>query len=726
MFYQIFLLGFFTIVTQITLLRDVISTFSGNELSTGILLFSWLAGSGVGNFLSKKYINKFKIQINYLYLVNLFYFVIIIFLIRRFRIFLNYAPGEIIGIVPLIYFAIIFVFSYCLIWGISFGTLYYLLEVKYKTKFSESKLYYIEAGGAAVGSILTTFVLIRISSVFFIIGILFLLLTISFIIEKRKLSVGFILSVIFGVIIILFHNRLNLISEKWRVGEFEIKNITESFYGKIVVIKTGKGYSFYNNGVFLFSTEDDISPQIDVSVGLSQSPKIKRVLVLGGNYKIIKLLAQNPLIDLIVYIEFDPALIGIQNIIIKSNFFEHPKVAVLTGDARYYIRKIKSRFDLIISSLPDPVNLQINRFYSVEFFNLLKHRLTDAGVFYFKISSSENFISKPQGMYTGCIYNTLKKVFRDVIVLPGDMNYFIACKQKGIITIDSQLIEERSKINNVNSQYFLKYFLKFNFDEFRINNLLNSIDYNVRINRDLKPISYFYGITLWTTRFNEELKKVFLKLYNLNFGIILLCIFIIFVMLHFLIKTKDNAILLSIGSIGFTEISLEIFIILAYQIVRGYLYSNIGIIFFSFMAGLAVGSFLYQKIKIKIIDVFYLIQFSFIFIPLILFLWYKLIQFINIEFLQDIMFIISVFGFSILSGIQFPAAVKIFSDREYGAGKINGVDLTASSLGAIIISLIIIPLFGLVNLLLILTLINLFTFIILTIKFKKSPLIPLS
>ncbi len=718
MYYQIFLLGFFTIVTQIVLLREIISTFSGNELSTGIMLFAWLLGSGLGNFFSKKYINKFKIEINHLFLINLLYFLLIIFLIRRLKTFLGFIPGEIVGVVPLLYFSVIFISSYCIIWGISFGSLYYLLKVKYFTKFSESKLYYIESIGAAVGSIITTFLLIRISSIFFIIALLLSLLGISFFIEKRKINLQFILSIFFAFILIFYQRNLNLITEKWRIGDFKIKNITESFYGKIVVIKTGNCYSFYNNGVFLFSTGDDISPQIDVSLALSEAPMIKKVLVIGGNYKIIKMLAENPLIDLICYIEFDPALINIQGSIIKNNYFTHPKVILLTGDARYYVRKIKTKFDLIISSLPDPVNLQINRFYSVEFFKLLKQKLSSDGVFYFKISSSENFISKSQGLYTGCVYKTLKKVFKDVIVLPGDQNYFLASNNKGIITIDQKLVEQRGYINNVKSDYFFKYFLKFNFDEFRINNLLNSINYSAKINTDLRPISYLYGIILWTTRFNEGIKRVFLKLYSMDFKLILVGVLIIFLILFFLIKTEDGSILLSIGSIGFTEISLEIFIILAYQIVRGYLYSNIGIIFFSFMAGLAIGSFIYQKIKIHITDMFYLIQFMFIFIPLVLYLWYNLIQLINIEFIQDIMFIISVFGFSILSGIQFPTAVKLFSDKRYGAGKVNGVDLVSSSLGAIIISLIIVPLFGLINLLLLLTVINLFAFLILSAKFK--------
>jgi hypothetical protein len=134
------------------------------------------------------------------------------------------------------------------------------------------------------------------------------------------------------------------------------------------------------------------------------------------------------------------------------------------------------------------------------------------------------------------------------------------------------------------------------------------------------------------------------------------------------------------------------------------------------MMGLAIGSFLYQRMKITPERILGRIQFAFIFIPFLIYVWYQMIQASPFEFIQDIMFIIAVLAFSILSGIQFPVAVRLYSDNRYSAGRVNGVDLVASSLGALVVATFIVPLLGLVNLLIILTFINLFTFIILNIK----------
>ena len=134
-------------------------------------------------------------------------------------------------------------------------------------------------------------------------------------------------------------------------------------------------------------------------------------------------------------------------------------------------------------------------------------------------------------------------------------------------------------------------------------------------------------------------------------------------------------------------------------------------IFFSFMLGLSIGSFIYKYIKLSVNKMFVLIQFIFIFIPFLLIIHYFLVKSITITVIQDILFFIFILGFSILSGIQFPAAVHLYPDKIFGPGKINGIDLLSAGIGAFVISLFIIPLFGLFNSVILLILLNLLAFI---------------
>ena len=721
-YFQIFFLGIFTSITQILLSREFYSTFSGNELSIGILLAFWLLGSGIGNLISKKYIKNFYKTFKYLFFFNLLYFLLILLVLRRFRLLFNFSPGEIINIFYILLFSIFFIFPYCLIWGISFATLFFLLKEE-NVKYPESKIYFIETLSATFGSILATFFAIKYFSAFTLIGCLLIVYSIFYLISFKDSFLFFrdlvfiILILIFSSFLIFFSKRINYSTEKWRIGNFEIKKIIESYYGKILITRQGKSYAFYENGVYLFSIDDEISPQIDVSIPLSQAKKVENILIFGENYRLLSELVKNTNVKFIILVSLDPQIVWEEEVIIKTNYFKHSKVLILFGDVRYYIKKIRKKFDIIISTIPDPLNLQLNKYYTKEFFQLLKNRLSENGVLYFRISSSENFISKPQGMLLGSIYNTLKASFENIIVLPGDSNYFLASISFQNLTTNNKQIYENYKNNGGSSDYFLNYFVPFNFDKFKINSLMNSIDFNTKLNTDLAPITYFYNLKLWSTYFSSDLKNIFFKLYNIKFEIILFILLIIFTILFITLKNRDSLILFSISNIGFIEISLELFVIFIYQIIRGYLYANIGIIYSSFMLGLSLGSFLYTKLKLENKKIFLNIQFIYIFIPLGLYFIYKFVEIINFEFLKDIIFILTVLFFSVLSGLQFPVAVSLYRDEKFAVGRINSFDLIFSSFAALSFSIFFVPLFGFLKLLIILTLIAFFSYIIIKFKF---------
>jgi len=241
---------------------------------------------------------------------------------------------------------------------------------------------------------------------------------------------------------------------------------------------------------------------------------------------------------------------------------------------------------------------------------------------------------------------------------------------------------------------------------------MNSIDLSSQLNYDLKPITFFYNIVLWTTKMNQNIKDLFVSLYSFKLIYLYLLLIPLFLLLYFTAFRKEkNIILSSIGCVGFTQISLEIIVILLYQILRGNLYENIGLIFFSFMLGLTIGSYLFPFIKINTLTLFRNIQLLFIVIPILILPLFNLLSFISIDFIQDLVFVTFILFLSILSGLQFPAAVNLFPDKDFGPGKINGIDLISAALGAFVVTLFLIPLFGIVQTILLISLINLFMFV---------------
>ena len=691
-------------------MREVLSTFSGNELTSGIILAAWLTGSALGNLLAQKLFTRLFDKKEKLFFFNLNFFIINIVLLRYFPILFKFSFGELINIFYLILYAVVLVIPFSLLWGINFN--YYYIQIK-NVKNRESKIYYLESIGAAIGSVIAVFFGIQFNSIFFIINILFFLFIISLVLNKQYRTLVFYFSILIVILFSIFHWKINYFTDKWRFRTLEVVDIKETPYGKLNVIKQDKHFSFYNNGVFLFSTSDNITPEIDVSLAIAESKSIENVLIINnGITGLIKNLIKYKQIKNITYIEYNKFLLNQYINNVPADYLNDSRIHLVINDPRNILKRFKMKYNIIFLNNGDPHNLLINRFFSVEFFKELKSVLAPEGIVLLKLTSSENFINKYQSLYIGSILNTLKSQFSEVIAIPGDVCYLLASNKKGVLTYSQKTLSRRMEKFNIKSDFFKNYFLKFNFDQFRINSFLNAVNMKAKKNYDLNPISFFYSLVLWTTRTSQYIKKFFFFFYNVKFYKILLLICILFIILNFkILKSEKNLVLLSMGVIGFTEISLEILAILMYQIIRGNLYINMSFIFFSFMFGLAIGSFIYKYIRLSAEKIFVLIQFIFIFIPILLIFHYFFFKCITITVIQDICFFLFIFGFSILSGIQFPAAVNMYPDKIFGPGKINGIDLFSAAIGAFVISLFIIPLYGLYNSVILLVVINLLAFI---------------
>ncbi|MBU1077443.1 MAG: hypothetical protein KKH98_09135 [Spirochaetes bacterium] len=710
-YYNIFLLGFYSIICQIFIIREIFNTFSGNELTAGLILALWLSGSGLGNLFSKKLYYVLSDRSDKLFFLNLTFFILNVLILRYFYSLFHFSFGELINILYVILYALFFIVPLSFLWGVHFN--YFYISIK-KDEHKESKIYTVESAGAASGAFFALFIGIRLNSIFLIITVLILFFIILLLLQKKTKTVLFYITLALLVLFSIFHKKIDLLTDTQRFQDLEVIAIEETPYGKLSTIKQeGKYLSFYQNGVLLFSTSDQLSPQIDVSLALSQAGSMESILLINnGIAGILKNVVIYTQVKHITYLEFNRFLLEHYRHYTKDQTLQDKRLQVMIEDPRKSIRRMRKKFDIIFLNNGDPYNMQGNRYFTIEFFQDLKKILAPGGIIFFKVTSSENFINRYQSLYLGSLVNTLKTVFEDTMVIPGDNCYLLASNRKNILTYDVQKILEKVKKINIRSEFFRYYFLKFNMDPFRIHTFINSINRNAKVNQDLSPICFFYNLMLWTTRTSQTIKNIFFFFYHVKFYIVLLFFLVLIGSLHIkILHSSKNMILLSMGAIGFTEISLEILSILMYQIIRGDLYLNMSFIFLSFMIGLAWGSYLFKKLKINTEKLFLMIQFLFIFIPMLLLLNYFLIKMIPSTWIQDMLFFLFIFGFSILSGIQFPAAVRLFEDSTFGVGKINGVDLICAGAGAFIISLFILPLFGIFYSIILLCLINLLAFV---------------
>ena len=118
-------------------------------------------------------------------------------------------------------------------------------------------------------------------------------------------------------------------------------------------------------------------------------------------------------------------------------------------------------FDVIIVNLPDPQTAQINRFYTLEFFREAAAKLRPGGVFSFRLTSSENYISPELAALLRSIRKTLGAVFPEVAFIPGDTLHLFASNSAGVLVRTADGLLERLRRRGIQTTYVREYYMPF-------------------------------------------------------------------------------------------------------------------------------------------------------------------------------------------------------------------------------------------------------------------------
>jgi spermidine synthase len=264
-------------------------------------------------------------------------------------------------------------------------------------------------------------------------------------------------------------------------------------------------------------------------------------------------------------------------------------------------------------------------------------------------------------------------------------------------------IEENLKMKDIVTTYLNEHFLVNRLSRERIEYLREVIDScKGEKNYDLKPISYFYNTVLWSTQLKSFEKPVFIYLSKVSPAWYYLLGFLIsFSLLFLFFNTKNSLTNLSLYTIflaGFSSITLEISILLIYQVLYGYIYSKVGIFLTLFMLGLFSGAFFIARKKEEIsfgslrrLQVLQVILFLFLLSLISSFLR----SWLSPELLEIILGGVIVFS-GFIGGAEFTCANQFYIHKKgiKIAGTGYAIDLFGSALSAILTSVVLIPLLG--------------------------------
>ncbi|MBC8229047.1 fused MFS/spermidine synthase [bacterium] len=788
--FSAFLIGFTSMVAQVIFMRELIIIFYGNELSLGIILAAWLFWVGSGSWIFGRIVRIVRHQIALFVSCQFLTFAIFplaIFAVRNLRNILNTMPGEIMGFMPMLASSFSVLAPLCILLGFSFALACHVLaNIWEKSARSIGQIYIIEAIGASVGGLLTSFVLIPYFSVYqsiFIIGVLNLTAALMLQIavkrghqvsDLRAVTAILITSFFIGVVVLAFPlglvSKLENFSAKLQWRGLNLVDSKNSIYGNIAVTKLGEEqYSFFENGLLMFTTSDKLSPEESIHLAMLEHPAPENVLLIGGGVGgALEQILKHP-VKWVDYVELDPKIIEVASKFMSKDdiaYLHDERVAVKHIDARFFIKRLSSgkknakrrRYDVILVNLPDPSTALLNRFYSFEFFQEAKRILAPGGILSLSITSSENYLSHEQQAFLRSLYATLNQIFDEIIVIPGANNYLLAQSlpsggqnKTQSLTYDVDVLVERMRERNLNNLYVHEYYLPIRLSPDRveyIEDIVSNTPKNTRINSDFKPIGYFYNMILWSSQFRQRsfdvgFFKHFAKLnfwHVLGFIILFISIFLAIQIRRIRNSTKAEhanrmAVILSVGTTGFSEILFQVVVILAFQVLYGYVYYKLTLILASFMIGLVLGSWIVNRMLNRLkndLFTYIMTQVSICIYPLILLPVFMGLASFG-ERIPPAIHIDTIFAFlpiiaGFIGGFQFPLASKIcLKDREVEhpdevgevgrwAGFLYGVDLLGSCLGALLASLILIPILGIFQTCLLVSILNFGVLVLLIIS----------
>ena len=734
------LVGFSAIIGQIVLMRELIVVFNGNEISLGMTLATWLlwaaAGSSLGSRISpgRKNTPRAVAALQCLLGVSL---LPTVWVLRASKAFFQTVPGELAGPVPMLLTSLICLSVFCVLSGCLFVVAIRLYRYEYGvfTYTASSSAYLLEAAGSALGGILASVVLLRYLDSFQIATIVVILnLCMAAILlfgTDRKRVMAVTLSSICLAIPLLIYVAPSLAKSSqdrlWR--GFHLMESRNSIYGNLSIIETGNIRSIYDNGVILASVPDEAAAEEAVHYALLEHPEPKKVLLIGGGASgSIAQVLKHPTVERVDYVELDPAIIDMARRYLSARATPHgtdlfsgdDRVHIHYADGRLYLKTTRDRFDAIILYLPDPQTAQLNRFYTAEFFRSASEHLAAGGLLALQLRASEDYISPNRAEFLRCIHRTLREVFPYVLAIPGESIHFFGTLRPDVLSDDSQLLITRLKARKLQTLYVREYFIPFRMMPDRmvqVRDLLQPLP-ATPVNRDFEPIAYYFDVVLWSAQFKLGYSRWFHDAAHIGFNRIvevvvgvLLLVALIMAKLPAREKRARASAAFCMGATGFTLMALQIFVLLGFQSVNGYVYHQLAILIAMFMVGIALGSWLgmrracsSQLLSFPLPSPFRAMAATQLCLALsgpALILFVRLLSGISnatatLLAAQIVFPALAVLG-GMLGGYQFPVATAIYlsdSNSKASVGAIYTLDLIGGCVGALLLSTYLIPVFG--------------------------------
>ena len=657
--------GIASVVAQLLLIREFLSLFQGNEFVIALILFNWLILGGCGSILARRTAGGGGSR-PLLAALSLLLVLLSVGQIPAIRLLrdLLFIPGASVGFYATFFFILAGMLPFCLLVG--FLLPYSLFVLRQESPSQPGTVVYLADNfGDVCGGALFSFLLVYLVTPLqgqVLAGLPLLLCTVLLFAGKERrrwlLGVLALLPILLGS---LFLEQYSL-----RKPAGELVHYQESRYGRIELYRDREQFTLFRDGVPVFSNQNRGRAEEAVHYPLAQLEKVGRVLLIGPESGMLEKVAKyDP--AAVDCLELDPAVTAVA--LSYGLIAKIPGLNLINQDARAWLATTDHRYDAIIMTIPEPVTFQINRFYTAEFFAAVHDHLAPGGIFSFTLAGYDNFLGDSQRRKVSTVYNTAKRYFPEIMLLPGDA-ISVLCRDQPL----GADIPRRLVARGISTRYISHYFTGDLTPE-RIAYLQGELEPTAPLNTDLKPRLMQLMFSQWFAKFQTTPFWFY--------GVTAL------LLLFYLARSRREEF--ALFSTGFTVMGSEILVVFAFQVYYGYVYSQIGLIVTVFLAGLLPGAWWAERSTLQPARIMAGIDGG---------LMVLLGLFLGGLLAGGVMPLALLLGFGFLvslgCGAQFVAALKIGGGSNSAVTLVFAADLIGGAFGVLLTSVVLIPQVGIV------------------------------
>jgi len=622
--FVIFAYGLFSIAAQTLIFREFITSFESNDITIGIFFgcwFFWIALGALVVSKSKRLAELLTENIELVFLGYIPAFVLEVLLIIHIRRLAGIAPYTLLPIPTALLLALCVNIPVSFITGLLFPIA--CRWVKLGTTQSVSRVYLLESLGSFIGGLGTTLLLAFGASSIKIFLLLAIILSVAVLLSlfvvwrpNRKILALVSLLVLFLGFAVAF-SADKPVAGLVRSTKWSRLLPADTLAGSFQTAQAEYLYGIYQNqwiavreGSVVEAVPDPTSAGRIIALTLSQNPKASRILIIGSGLGLCRQFLQLPQIDRLVWAHPDNEYVSrVLKIVPQELSINDSRFEGFSGDVRLMLEQRKEQFDLVIVNIPEAVSSVSNRYFTLDFFQQVKATLKPDGIIAVCVPAGENIMGTELVTIGASTKLTLSRVFSNLALAPGDTTWFIASDSNNITGDPGTLRERFASIPRAGDVYPPAGLLSIYLPDraAKAIDAYNNADLPAGqlLNRDSRPLANLYGLLLTAKQSDAPQTLLFKHLLLAGLPAFVVPI-IIYVLLRLIFVLTSGASVrpsafdseFLIFSAGVVGIGVVIVLMFLYQTRFGSLYLYIGAVSSLYMAGLAAGAALINRLLV--------------------------------------------------------------------------------------------------------------------------------